>query len=145
MLARMPVRRAVPSFHRMDGDPVADFDSAVRERPPQRRIGTADQLGIARNGQSEREEMLLKSLDISYCPHPQYREPTHTRFFPFAPPQSQQHAEMLCQYYETVLTNDGMLKILCLDVEILLGNIYSNSLDHRFANCKGEVHVTYAT
>src|SRR5713226_9545146 len=35
MLARISIRSAVPSFHRMDGDPVADFDSAARKRPSQ--------------------------------------------------------------------------------------------------------------
>src|SRR5258708_22223149 len=34
------------------------------------------------------------------------------------------------------LTNDGMLKILCLDVEELLDDTWSNSLNDVFANCK---------
>src|SRR5260370_16886388 len=35
-----------------------------------------------------------------------------------------------------LLTNDGMLKILCLDVEELLDDTCSNSLNDVFANCK---------
>ena len=31
-----------------------------------------------------------------------------------------------------LLTNEGMLKILCLDVEVLLGNVYANSLNNAF-------------
>jgi hypothetical protein len=37
-----------------------------------------------------------------------------------------------------LLTNDGMLKILCLDVEQLLDDTWSNSLNDVFANCKSE-------
>src|SRR6266480_6873821 len=35
-----------------------------------------------------------------------------------------------------LLTNDGMLKTLCLDVEELFDSTWSNSLNDVFANCK---------
>ncbi len=35
-----------------------------------------------------------------------------------------------------LLTNDGMLKILGVDVEELFDNTWSNSLNHVFAICK---------
>jgi len=38
-----------------------------------------------------------------------------------------------------------MLTTLSLDVEWLLGNIRSNSLNDAIANCKGEVNVHNAT
>jgi mannose-6-phosphate isomerase-like protein (cupin superfamily) len=41
-----------------------------------------------------------------------------------------------------LLTNDGMLKILCLDVEGLFGSTRSNSLNNAFANLQKEMQMS---
>jgi hypothetical protein len=44
-----------------------------------------------------------------------------------------------------LLTNEGMLKILCPDVEVLLVDVCSNSLNNAFVNCKRRSDVNHAT
>ena len=51
ILARIAVSRAVPSFHRMDGDAVADTYSVAHQRLRQRRIGSARQFADRRVAQ----------------------------------------------------------------------------------------------
>src|SRR5712664_3289832 len=135
MLARISIRSAIPSFHRVDGDAVANLDSAARNRPSQRRIGSAEQLAIARNRQSQRVNMLLKTRDFLHRPQPQNGECAHAsiaRICSLIPGPSRSEGLRKTR----LLTNDGMLKILCLDVEVLLMGACSNSLNNAFANCK---------
>jgi hypothetical protein len=88
--------------------------------------------------------MILKARYILYRPQPQNPECAHAGFFPFgsrATTAAESNAIPKTQTKKArrktrLLTNDGMLKILCLDVEELLDNTWSNSLNDVFANCK---------
>src|SRR5947209_5047200 len=57
---RIPAGSAVPPFHRLDGNPISDFDFAALQRLEQRRIAAASKLMITRNREAERAQMLLK-------------------------------------------------------------------------------------
>ena len=65
VLARVAVRRAVPSLHRMDGEAVADIDPVAHERPCQRRIRSTGQFPVARDRHAERIQMFL---EVRYIP-----------------------------------------------------------------------------
>src|SRR6266850_2491757 len=135
MRTRISIRSAIPPFHRMHGDPVANLDSAARDRPSQRRIGSAEQLAIARNRQAQRVNVILKTRDFLHCSQPQNGECAHTsiaRICSLIPGPSRLEGWRKTR----PLTNDGMLKILCLDVEVLLVEVCSNSLNNAFANCR---------
>src|ERR1700730_4158855 len=76
-LARTDFYGAVPTFHRLNGDAVSDFDSGTLDRKAQRRICPLDDLVIAWDRHSKRGQMLLKSGYVLHatdpkngvCPH----------------------------------------------------------------------------
>jgi len=86
----------------------------------------------------------LKTRYILHRPEPQNPECGHVGFCPFGSRATAAAASNAIPAGKTkkawrkkrLLTNDGMLKILCLDVEKLLDNTWSNSLNDVFANCK---------
>jgi hypothetical protein len=65
VLARVAVRRAVPAFHRMNGEAVADRDPVTHERLCQGRIRSTDQFLIARDREAERIQMLLEVRHVA--------------------------------------------------------------------------------
>ncbi len=49
VLATISVQSAVPTLHRLDGDPVANPDCSAVQRRTQRRVRSRQQRAIARN------------------------------------------------------------------------------------------------
>ena len=88
--------------------------------------------------------VILKTRYIFHCPQPQYPDCVHAGFCSLAAARPQRRRAMPFLQRKTekvwrktrLLTNDGMLKILCLDVEELFDSTCSNSLNDVFANSK---------
>src|SRR5882724_1650076 len=49
MLAGIPIRSAIPSFHGVNGDAIADFNFSAHQRLSQRRSGAAHDFAVAWN------------------------------------------------------------------------------------------------
>ena len=63
-LARIPVDRPVPAFHRLNSDPISNRDSRSFDRASQGRIFPADELAITRDRHPKRRQMFLKSSNV---------------------------------------------------------------------------------
>src|ERR1051326_7032609 len=61
---RGAVRSRVPSFHGLNGDPVADFERTAFQRPAQRRLATGRDLRLAGDMQPECLQVTLKASNI---------------------------------------------------------------------------------
>src|ERR1700691_6278555 len=78
--ARISVGQAVPTLHRLDGDPVADCELAYRERRSQRRIIAQRELFVARYRYAKRSEMSLELRNVLYARHAKDWLGTHAVF-----------------------------------------------------------------
>jgi len=76
-LRGLAIERSVPAFHRLHGNPVADLDCAVGERPQERGINARRDLEVARDRQMERIQMLLEVCYILQAAQPQKRICAH--------------------------------------------------------------------
>src|SRR5260370_7531429 len=88
--------------------------------------------------------MLLKSRHVLQCSKTQYWRPVHFERFPQGQLGTRIGFHML-NVKTRLLTNHGMLKILCLEVEKLLKWISSNCLHDDLTTAKGDTHACYAT
>src|ERR1700680_1937274 len=71
VLARVAVRQAVPPFHGLNCDPVANFDSTADQWHPQWRLRSTQKLAITGERQTERLQMFLETRHVLHCPEPQ--------------------------------------------------------------------------
>src|SRR5436309_13346039 len=83
VLAWIPIRSTIPSFHGLNGDAIPDFDSSAPERPPQWRFGAARDFAVAWNFQLKRFHMILKPRHVLQSPKTQNRPAAHAGFRPF--------------------------------------------------------------
>src|SRR5882762_81677 len=77
-LRGLAIERSVPAFHGLHGNPVADLDCAVSERPQERGTNAGGDLEVARDRQMERIQMLLEVCYILHAAQPQKRICAHS-------------------------------------------------------------------
>jgi len=93
-------------------------------------------------------DVRLKSRHVLQCSKTQYATPTHFDRFPLSsicPVTLVPSAFQMLNVNTRLLTNHGMLKILCLEVEKLLKEIYLNSPNHVLKAAKGDSNACDAT
>src|ERR1700727_2632399 len=65
---RPPIRSCAPTLPRLPRHPVADFEWTAFERPAQRRLRSAHDLGIARDPQVEGAQVIVEACNIFQTP-----------------------------------------------------------------------------